>query len=163
MRVLVDTNVVLDVLLARKPFAQAATELFAMAERSEIEAFLCATTITTVDYLLNQSLSRAEAQKALHRLLELFEIAPVNRSVIEEALGSKVADFEDAVLEHAGRLAGAEAVVTRNTKDFRKASIKAIDPTALLSMIKERAAANKALEHDSESRAEGASSGAAQD
>ena len=148
MRVLVDTNVVLDVLLARKPFVETATELFAMAERSEIEAFLCATTVTTVDYLLNQSLSRAAAKKALHRLLELFEIAPVNRSVIEEALESKVQDFEDAVLEHAGKLAGVEAIVTRNTKDFRKASVKAVDPAALLSTIKELKAANKALEHD---------------
>ena len=132
MRVIVDTNVVLDVLLARRPFVESASRVFALVEQSRIEASLCATTVTTVDYLLTQSLSRDEGRQALRGLLELFEIAPVNRSVIEKALQSKIEDFEDAVLEQAGCLTGAEAIITRNTKDFRKSSIKALDPTELL-------------------------------
>lgn len=92
------------------------------------EASLCATTVTTVDYLLTQSLSRDEARQALRGLLKLFEIAPVNRSVIEKALRSKIEDFEDAILEQATRLVGAEAIITRNTKDFHRSSIKALDP-----------------------------------
>ena len=137
MKVIVDTNVVLDVLLARKPFVQSAASVFALVEQSRIDAFLCATTITTVDYLLNQSLSRAAARKALHRLLELFKVAPVNRPVIEEALQSKMVDFKDAVLAHAGSLVDVDAIVTRNTKDFRQATIKALDPAELLSIIDE--------------------------
>ena len=132
MRVIVDTNVVLDVLLARRPFVESASRVFALVEQSRIEASLCATTVTTVDYLLTQSLSRDEGRQALRGLLELFEIAPVNRSVIEKALQSKIEDFKDAVLEQAGCLVGAEAIITRNTKDFRKSSIKALDPTELL-------------------------------
>ena len=132
MRVIVDTNVVLDVLLARRSFVESASRVFALVEQSRIEASLCATTVTTVDYLLTQSLSRDEGRQALRGLLDLFEIAPVNRSVIEKALQSKIEDFKDAVLEQAGRLAGAEAIITRNTKDFRKSSIKALDPTELL-------------------------------
>lgn len=132
MRVIIDTNIVLDVLLARSPFVESASRVFALVERSKIEASLCATTVTTVHYLLTQSLSRSEGRRALRGLLTLFEIAPVNRPVIEEALRSKMEDFEDAVLEQAGRLAGAEAIVTRNTKDFRKSSVKALDPTELL-------------------------------
>lgn len=132
MRVIIDTNVVLDVLLARKPFVDTAAAVFGLIEQSRMEGLLCAATITTVDYLLQQSLSRAEARQALRKLLELFEIAPVNRPVIEEALLSKVADFEDAVLEHAGRLAGAEAIVTRDTRDFRHASLKAFGPDEVL-------------------------------
>ena len=137
MKVIIDTNVVLDVLLARKPHVNAAAGIFAMAEQSEIEAYLCATTVTTVDYLLNQSLPKKEACESPHRLLELFEIAPVNRSVIEEALNSKVPDFEDAVLAHSGSLVGAEAIITRNTKDFKKGTIKALDPTEFLSVMNE--------------------------
>ena len=131
----IDTNVVLDVLLARRPFVESASRVFALVEQSRIEASLCATTVTTVDYLLTQSLSRDEGRQALRGLLDLFEIAPVNRSVIEKALQSKIEDFEDAVLEQAGRLTGAEAIITRNTKDFRKSSIKALDPTELLSAL----------------------------
>ena len=135
MRVIVDTNVVLDVLLAREPFAGTGAEVFVLVEQSSIEAALCATTVTTVDYLLTQSLPRNEARRALQALLGLFEVAPVNRAVLEGALGSRIEDFEDAVLEQAGLLVGAEAIITRNTKDFRRSSIKALDPTELLRAI----------------------------
>ena len=114
MRVLVDTNVVLDVLLARQPFLGASAEVFGLVEHSRIDGFLCATTITTIDYLLTQTMSRPTARQTLRKLLELFDIAPVNRAVLEEAFKSKLADFDDAVLDQAGRLGGAEAVVTRN-------------------------------------------------
>ena len=132
MRVLVDTNVVLDVLLARQPFVGASAEVFGLVEHSRIEGLLCATTITTIDYLLTQAMPRPVARQALQKLLELFEIASVNRVVLEEALKSKLTDFEDAVLDQAGRLAGAEAIVTRNQQDFRHATLKALGPDELL-------------------------------
>lgn len=135
MRVIVDTNIVLDVLLSREPFVGAGSEVFALVEKSSVEASLCATTVTTVDYLLTQSLPRDEARRALRALLSLFEVAPVNRAVLDGALGSRIEDFEDAVLEQAGLLVGAEAIITRNTKDFRRSSIKALDPTELLRAI----------------------------
>ena len=135
MRVIVDTNVVLDVLLARSPFVKPAASVFALVEQSKIEGALCATTLTTVDYLLSQSLPLDQARQIIRDLLQLFEIAPVNRSVLERALDSRIEDFEDAVLEQAGRLSGAEAIITRNTKDFRKSSIKALDPTEFLSAL----------------------------
>ena len=125
----------MDVLLARRPFVESASRIFSLVEQSKIEGFLCATTVTTVDYLLTQSLSRDEARQALRGLLDLFKIAPVNRSVIEKALRSKIEDFEDAVLEQAACLVGAEAIITRNTKDFRRSSIKALDPAELLSAL----------------------------
>ena len=137
MRIIVDTNVVLDVLLARKPFVEAAARLFALVEQSRIEGLLCATTVTTIDYLLTQSLPSPERRETLRRLLELFEIAPVNRPVIEEAMRSRVSDFEDAVLEQAGRLAGADAIVTRNMRDFQNSSIKALGPDELLAAMEE--------------------------
>lgn len=133
MRVLFDTNVVLDVLLARQPFVNVASELFGLVEHSRIEGLLCATTITTVDYLLMQAMPRPDAHQALRKLLTLFEIAPVNRVVLEEALKSKLTDFEDAVLDQAGRLAGVEVVVTRNQKDFRHACLRVLGPDEFLS------------------------------
>lgn len=135
MRVLVDTNVVLDVLLARRPFVGASAAVFAMIEQSRIEGLLCATTATTLDYLLTRSMPPPAARKTLRRLLELFDIAPVNRAVLEEALKSKITDFEDAVLDQAGRLAGADVVVTRNQRDFRHASLKVLGPDELLASL----------------------------
>ena len=138
MKAIVDTNIVLDVLLAREPFAAAARTVFSLAEQSKVEGFLSATTITTVDYILTQSLSRNDAKTALRKLLEIFSVAPVNRSVIEEALASKMADFEDAVLAHSGSLVGADVIITRNTKDFKHSVVKALDPVEFLSSVQTR-------------------------
>jgi predicted nucleic acid-binding protein len=147
VRVLVDTNVVLDVLLDRRPFAEAAARVFALVEESRIEGFLCATTVTTVDYLLAQALPPKEARAALQRLLGLFEIAPVNRPVLEQALRSDISDFEDAVIEQAARLISADAIVTRNLTDFGKSSVTAFDPPELLSAIAAMGSANQSIEN----------------
>ena len=97
-----------------------------------MQGLLCATTITTIDYLLLQSLSRGEARKHLAQLIRLFDIAPVNRAVIEGAMRSRIEDFEDAVLEQAAALAGAELIVTRNAKDFARGTIRVQDPKECL-------------------------------
>ena len=148
MRVLVDTNVVLDVLLERRPFSEAAAQVFALVEESRIEGFLCATTLTTVDYLLGQALAPAKAREALQRLLNLFEIAPVNRPVLEQALRSGIADFEDAVLEQAGRLVAVDAITTRNVRDFGKSTITVFDPLELISTVKAKESTSQATDGD---------------
>ena len=130
-----DTNIVLDVLLEREPFVNAAVDIFSLAEHSKVVAFLCATTITTVDYLLTQSLPVSTARDALRKLISIFEIATVNRPVIERALGSKISDFEDAVLVEAGLMAGADSIVTRNTKDFAGSALKAFEPSEFLAQF----------------------------
>ena len=138
MKVLVDTNVVLDVLLDRQPFAKSAARIFAFVEESKIEGFLCATTVTTVDYLLGQALAPVKARQALRQLLHLFEIAPVNRPVLEQALQSRISDFEDAVLEQSARLVGADAIATRNVRDFEKSSVTVFDPRDLIAAMDEQ-------------------------
>jgi predicted nucleic acid-binding protein len=142
LKVLVDTNVILDVLLDRQPFSEDATRILALVEESKIEGFLCATTVTTVDYLLGRALTVMKARSALRRLLDIFEVAPVNRPVLEQALRSEISDFEDAVLEQSGRLVAVDAIVTRNIKDFRKSTVTVLDPVELLSAVDAIEAAN---------------------
>jgi predicted nucleic acid-binding protein len=136
VRILLDTNVILDLLLDRKPFSAAAAQVTGAVEMSDVEGFLCATTVTTIDYLLNQSLSQSEAKTALKGLLDVFEIAPVNRPVLEQALRSHITDFEDAVLEQAAHLMSVDVIVTRNGKDFKKSSLPAMDPMEFLSALR---------------------------
>ena len=126
---------VLDLLLAREPFVQSAAKIFALTEQSELESYLCATTVTIIDYLLSQVLEKSEARAALHRLLELFEIASVNRPVIEEALGSRIKDFEDAVIEQAAHLVGAQAIISRDAKGFKHSIVTVLDPAELLAFL----------------------------
>jgi predicted nucleic acid-binding protein len=135
LKVIIDTNIILDVLLERVPFSKPAVEIFCLVEDSKIEAFICATTVTTIDYLLIKSLPVKKARTALSHIVSLFEIAPVNRPVIERALKSRIIDFEDAVLEESGKMAGADCIITRNIKDFKYSSIKVCDPIEFLAFF----------------------------
>ncbi|MEA3464500.1 MAG: PIN domain-containing protein [Thermodesulfobacteriota bacterium] len=135
MKVLFDTNIILDVLLERKPFSEHASHLMSKVEQSEIDGFLCATTVTTIHYLLSKNLDKELAIKSINSIMALFEVASVNRLVIKNALNSKFSDFEDSVLHESARHAGAEYIVTRNIKDFKHATIPAFTPTEFLNML----------------------------
>ncbi len=123
MKVLLDTNILLDLLMDRMPFADDAAEIFAKVEDGTIIGYLCGTTITTVYYLAAKAVGASRAQEEIKKLLRLFEVAPVNRHVLEAALATNFADFEDAVIHEAACHVGAEAIVTRNQKDFNKSRI----------------------------------------
>ena len=78
-----DTNVILDVLLERLPFAEPAAHLLAQAERDQIQGFACATSVTTIFYLARKSLGRADARRQIADLLSILDVAPVSRAVLE--------------------------------------------------------------------------------
>lgn len=123
MKILLDTNIVLDVLMDRLPHSEAATELFSKVEDGSVIGYLCGTTITTVFYLAAKTVGTPRAQEEIRKLLQLFEVAPVNRHVHESALVLDFNDFEDAVIHEAARHVGADAIVTRNQKDFKKSRL----------------------------------------
>ena len=135
MKVLFDTNIILDVLLDREPFSEYSSYLMSMVERSEIHGYVCATTVTTIYYLLSKHLNKEKTSKSITSIVRLFEVASVNRLVIENALSSKFTDFEDSVLHESALHAGAEYIITRNTKDFKKSEIPTFTPTEFLSML----------------------------
>lgn len=132
MSALFDTNVVLDVLLAREPFAAAANACFLQVEDGLLRGYLGATTITTLDYLLSSALGTAVSRQHMGRLLELFDVACVNRAVLSAAVTSKQKDFEDAVLAEAARAAGVRSIITRNAKDFAGCGLAVFAPVEWL-------------------------------
>lgn len=123
MRVLVDTNVILDHLLDRKPFNKAAELIFTQTERGHLEAFIGGTTVTTVHYLVSKALGTKVAHSHIEKLLHIFDVAPISRTVLTSALHLKFTDFEDAVLHEAAIAIGAQAIVTRDAKGFLKSAI----------------------------------------
>ncbi len=134
MKVLLDTNVVLDVLLNRHPFSDDSAQVMAMVDRSEVQGFLSATTVTTIHYLLAKYLDSNRSIKQVRLLLSLFEIAPVNRVVLENALAHSP-DYEDAVIIEAAQHAGVEYIVTRNIKDFKKSVIPVYTPAGFIQAL----------------------------
>jgi predicted nucleic acid-binding protein len=131
LRVLIDTNVVLDVMLDRAPFAAASAELLSRVEAGELIGCICATTVTTIHYLAARAAGTERAVGEVRKILSLFEIASVNRAVLETALKLGFADYEDAVLHEAARQIGAQGIVTRNPRHFKKASVSIYSPEEL--------------------------------
>lgn len=135
MKILLDTNVVLDLLLDRKPFSDDAAILFSMVERGLVNGYLCATTITTIFYLMSKVVGWERAKESIRGLLTIFEIAPVNRGVLDAALKGYFEDFEDAVLYEAAQQAGADLIITRNECDFKGSVISVHSPSEAVKII----------------------------
>ena len=135
MRILFDTNVLLDVLLDRQPYVREASELLAAVETDTISGLLGATTVTTIYYIAERAQNADRALQGIQRLLRLFEVAPINRAVLEDALRLDFQDFEDAVLHEAARHTAADGIVTRNVDDFSEAVLPVYTPAELLQII----------------------------
>jgi len=135
MNILFDTNIILDLLQKREPFSDNAMKLFNAVESSTINGFICANSICTIAYLLQRHQNKQFAVTHIELLLELFEIAPVNRSTIQEALTAKFSDFEDAIIYKSALHVNANGIVTRNPKDFKQATINIYQPKELLAAL----------------------------
>lgn len=135
MKLLLDTNVVLDVMLDRKPHVAASARVVAAAELGRFDASLCATTITTIHYLATKALGAKQAAREITRLLEIFRIAPVTEVVLKAALQTKTTDYEDAVLFEAARAAGMDGIVTRNADDFPKTNLPIYFPVDVVALL----------------------------
>lgn len=135
MKVLFDTNVVLDVLLDTEPHTEVAAKLFALVDNGRVEGSICATTATTIYYIAAKSFGRRRAHSQVHELLTLFEVAPADRDVLDRALDLDFTDFEDAVLHEAARNVGAAAIVTRHGVGFVNATVPVFDPQKLLAAV----------------------------
>lgn len=135
MKILFDTNVILDVLLDRDPFVGPASILFSFVENGKIEGYVSASSITTIHYLATKIMGAQKSRQTIRKILELLAVSPVNRIVLAAALDSKMKDYEDAVIYQAAYHGGCHAVVSRNKKDFKPTEIPIYTPSELIKII----------------------------
>ena len=128
MKILLDTNIVLDVLLARSPFDIDAKNIFKLIEQKQHIGYLCATTITTLYYLISKSLSKEEANTIIKQLLTLFEVASVDKNTLLEALKNNGADYEDSVIYSSAYLAKIDVIITRDKSGFEHSKVTTMPP-----------------------------------
>lgn len=140
MRVLLDLNVVLDVLLDRKPHADAAAALWAAIEVREGEGRLSAHAVTTLHDLATRARGRAFAEQCVRDVTSVFAVSPVDGAVVARALALAFADFEDAVTAAAAEADGCGAVVSRDADGFRNSPVAVLDAEAALTAIRVRCA-----------------------
>ena len=137
-RVLIDTNVVLDVLLERKPHLAASAAVWDAVESGGAEGYLAAHAITTIHYLARKQLGVRHAKRVIASLLQVFRIAAVDENVLRDALQYDTQDFEDAVSTAAAEATGCEAIVTRDPKGFRTAGLPVLTPEAAAPLLAAR-------------------------
>lgn len=132
---MLDANVVLDVLLRRRPFDEPAAELLSRAERGDIQGYICATVVTTIFYLARKAVGLAEARRQVRTILSILDVAPVTGAVLHDAAESDMSDFEDAVVAASARHVQVGAIATRNARDFAKAPVSVYSPASLLVLL----------------------------
>ena len=136
MRVLFDTDVVLDVVLAREPFAQASTQLFKLHEQGKIDAYIAAITPINVFYITRKFKGGQTARQAVELLLSSLAICPLSHDVLDEAYQLPFADYEDAVQHASATASGLDTIVTRDTNDYKNATLPVFSPTDFLVKLK---------------------------
>lgn len=130
MKVLVDTNVILDVLLERRSHAEASAVVWGMLEKGAGRGLVSAHAVPTLYYLIRKEHASQKAKRILSALLTVFDVAPVDQAVIEHAFDLPMSDFEDAVTAASARNAGCDLIVTRDSKGFRGSPVRALAPEA---------------------------------
>jgi predicted nucleic acid-binding protein len=135
MQILLDTNILLDVFFQREPHAAASESVWQACEQGLCEGYITPLTLVNIFYLAQKQLRKQKARKLVIDTLSVFQVASLGFSEMENALSLPLDDYEDAV-QLAGALAsGLDAIVTRNEKDFRGASIQILAPEALLKRL----------------------------
>ena len=135
MRILVDTNVNLDFVLARQPFFVEAKEVFDAIAQNKVEAYIASITAINIYYFGRKEQGRDYALKELEKLLQIVKICPVNSAVLQVAINSPITDYEDAVQHECALAENLDAIVTRNTKDYKNSSITVYSPTEFLQIL----------------------------
>lgn len=136
MRFLIDTNVVLDVLLARDPFCDPAQRVLSLSQRDDVEEYVSASAITDIYYIARRQLKDRDLTKDLiKRLISVVSVAAVSEKEIETALNLPWPDFEDSVQYSVALLSDFDAIVTRDAIDYYDSKVRVMSPEQILSEL----------------------------
>ena len=122
-KVLLDTNILLDIALKREPHFNNSSQVFALIDNKLIEAAITATTVTDLYYLARKEKDAQQAKGFIPDLIKIVDILDVNKEIIANALVSDMKDFEDAVQAFSAGYNNVEAIITRNKKDFENCNL----------------------------------------
>ena len=132
-KIFLDTDVALDHLADRQPFAEYAHRLFALAETGDLRICVSSLSLSNLYYLLRKLKGHAEALTLLGKLKRLVHVSAVAEAEIQSALSSSFKDFEDAVQHFAAKAeGGVSAIITRNKADYSASEIPVLSPDEFL-------------------------------
>lgn len=135
MKVLIDTNVVLDVLCNRQEFLEASEKIFKLCEVNKISGYLSALSIPNILYVMRKELEPERTKEILDKLMLIFHVADLKADDLKKAAELKFKDYEDAVQSVCASRIHADYIVTRNIRDFTASKVTAIKPSELLERL----------------------------
>ncbi len=136
MKIMCDTNVIIDVLLEREPFVEDSCQVLRLCEERRINGFVSASCITDIYYLVRKYTHSFElAYKAIGKVLDIFKVCSVTNNDVLLAFQKKAGDFEDCLVATCAKSIGCNYIVTRNKKDFMSFDISPLTPTELSQMF----------------------------
>ena len=132
-KLLIDTNVIIDLLAKRDKFYIDSLKLFSLADRNEVELYVSTLSIANTYYLLNDVMKLKNVRSIIRKFKVLVNSYSLNDKIIELALNDKnFKDFEDGIQYYTALEANCKVIVTRNTKDFKKSSLPVLRPNEYL-------------------------------
>lgn len=139
MKVLIDTNVIIDALTSREPWNENAETIFIMAANHMMDMYITASSATDIYYLVRKYLHSADqAKQVMEKLYSLVGILTVSAAECIDALASSVSDYEDAVVERVSVKSNMDYIITRNVKDYQQGMVKAISPNDFIILMKDK-------------------------
>ena len=140
MRLMVDSNIFLDVLTRREPFYTLSKAVLELCESKKVQGFLSASSVTDIYYLVHRQLHNTElAYQALGSILDIVKVLTVTNEDVLKAYIAKAPDFEDCLLATCAKSNQCDAIVTRNKKDYLTFGITLLSPEELLELYPEEA------------------------
>lgn len=138
MVILVDTNIVIDAVSCREPYAENANRILEKCASREVTGFIAAHSISNLFYILRKNFSIEERKSLLKDLCTVFHISDLDEKKILSALDNKLfVDFEDCLQEECAAGIIADYIVTRNPKDYKYSRVKVIQPDELLALLED--------------------------
>lgn len=134
-KVFVDTDVCIDLLSGRKPFNKMAEILFSLADLGKIKIYVSSLSFSNIDYVLHSQYSTVHSRQIIGKFKTLVNVLPVDSKTIDLAIASNFHDFEDAIQYHCALENNIPTIVTRNIKDYKKATIKVLTPETFISIL----------------------------
>lgn len=131
MKLMIDSNIILDHIGRREPFYEASRKVCLLGLTGEAETFISASMITDLYYILRKDYGSQEAQRMIEEDLGFLKIVSASSEDVSDALSQRWNDFEDCLVSICAKKVGADFIITRNAKDFKRSSIKAISPESL--------------------------------
>ena len=132
MKVLLDTNIILDSAIERQPFVYDSDRIFLLIEQQKLEGYVSASTFGDLYYLIRKAKGRELALNFLTNLANTCQVANVNETTIKMALTANFRDFEDAIQYSTAIINQLEAIITRNPQDYPNVTIRILTPTQLI-------------------------------